>query len=40
MVCIKRDGHQHDFQKDALKLKIENNYIYAENTTLGTPNKD
>ena len=38
MVCEKNKGTDHDFEKDALKLKIVDNYIYADNTTLGADN--
>ncbi|MCT4508077.1 MAG: aminoacyl-histidine dipeptidase [Tepidibacter sp.] len=38
MVCEKNKGTDHDFEKDALNLKIVDNYIYADNTTLGADN--
>ncbi|WP_099188631.1 aminoacyl-histidine dipeptidase [Tepidibacter mesophilus] len=38
MVCEKNKGTDHDFEKDPLKLKIVDNYIYADNTTLGADN--
>ena len=38
MVCEKNKGTQHDFEKDSLKLKVENDMIYAIETTLGADN--
>lgn len=38
MVCEKRPGSSHDFQKDPLKLKIVDGNIVAEDTTLGGDN--
>lgn len=35
MVCEKTPESVHDFTKDPLKLCIDGDYIYAENTTLG-----
>lgn len=35
MVCEKRPGSGHDFQKDGLKLLVEDGYVKAEDTTLG-----
>jgi dipeptidase D len=35
MVCEKNKGTEHDFLKDPLKLKIEDNILSAEGTTLG-----
>ena len=35
MVCEKNDNIIHDFLKDPLKLKVKDDYIYAEGTTLG-----
>lgn len=38
MVCEKNKDSMHDFEKDALKLKIVDDYIYANGTTLGADN--
>ena len=38
MVCEKRAGVEHDFEKDPLKLRIVDDYIYATDTTLGADN--
>nr|WP_312576209.1 aminoacyl-histidine dipeptidase [Sedimentibacter sp.] len=38
MVCEKNKEVIHDFEKDALKLRIEDDYIYANGTTLGADN--
>lgn len=35
MVCEKRPGVEHDFDKDGLKLSVENGFIHANGTTLG-----
>lgn len=35
MVCEKTPDSDHDFLKDGLKLCIDNDYLYAEGTTLG-----
>lgn len=35
MVCEKEAGSNHNFEKDPLKLKIEDGFITAEGTTLG-----
>lgn len=35
MVCEKEDGVEFDFKKDALRLKYENDYLFADGTTLG-----
>lgn len=35
MVCEKRPGVEHDFEKDGLKLSVEGGYIHANGTTLG-----
>lgn len=35
MVCEKTPESSHDFTKDPLKLHIDGDYIYAEDTTLG-----
>ena len=38
MVCEKNKDTQHDFTKDPIKLRIEDNMIYATGTTLGADN--
>ena len=38
MVCEKNNGTDHDFEKDPLKLRIVDDYIYATDTTLGADN--
>lgn len=38
MVCEKNKDIKHDFEKDALELKIIEDYIYANGTTLGADN--
>ena len=38
MVCEKNKGTDHDFEKDPLKLRIVDYYIYATDTTLGADN--
>lgn len=38
MVCEKNKGTNHDFKKDPLKLRIDGDYIYATDTTLGADN--
>ena len=35
MVCEKRPDVEHDFEKDGLKLSVENGFIHANGTTLG-----
>ena len=35
MVCEKEDGNDFDFEKDALKLKVDGDFIHAQGTTLG-----
>lgn len=35
MVCVKDAGVDHDFEKDGLKLAIEDGFIHAQGTTLG-----
>lgn len=35
MVCEKTAGSDHDFTKDPLKLRVEGDYIFADDTTLG-----
>lgn len=38
MVCEKNKNTDHDFIKDPLKLRIEEDFIYATGTTLGADN--
>ena len=38
MVCEKNKGTDHDFKKDPIKLRVEGNYLYATDTTLGADN--
>ncbi|MGL5507394.1 MAG: beta-Ala-His dipeptidase, partial [Paraclostridium sp.] len=38
MVCEKNKGTNHDFMKDPLQLRIDGDYIYATDTTLGADN--
>ncbi|MGL5347666.1 MAG: aminoacyl-histidine dipeptidase [Peptostreptococcaceae bacterium] len=38
MVCEKNKGTNHDFEKDSIKLRIEDDMIYATGTTLGADN--
>lgn len=38
MVCEKNKDTRHDFENDAIKLRIEGDYIYATGTTLGADN--
>lgn len=38
MVCEKEDEKDHDFSKDPIELKIDGDFIYADNTTLGADN--
>ncbi len=38
MVCEKNDGTIHDFKKDPLKLRIEDDMLHATDTTLGADN--
>lgn len=35
MVCVKTDDSNHDFEKDALKLYVEDGFLKAKDTTLG-----
>ena len=37
-VCEKNKGTDHDFKKDPIKLRVEGNYLYATDTTLGADN--
>lgn len=38
MVCEKNKGTEHDFEKDPIKLRVEGDYLYATDTTLGADN--
>lgn len=38
MVCEKNKGTVHDFEKDPIRLKVVDDMIYAEGTTLGADN--
>lgn len=38
MVCEKNGEIEHDFEKDPIKLRVDGDYIYATNTTLGADN--
>ncbi|MBP1925350.1 dipeptidase D [Sedimentibacter acidaminivorans] len=38
MVCEKNKDVSHDFENDALKLQVQEDYIYASGTTLGADN--
>ena len=38
MVCVKLPDCDHDFEKDPLKLKVEDGWLKAEGTTLGADN--
>ncbi|WP_428911798.1 aminoacyl-histidine dipeptidase [Niallia sp. Krafla_26] len=38
MVCEKNEGTIHDFNKDPLKLRIQDDMLYATDTTLGADN--
>ena len=38
MVCEKTNASEHDFNKDPIKLIIDEDYIKADNTTLGADN--
>lgn len=38
MDCEKNKGTDHDFEKDPIKLRVEGNYLYATDTTLGADN--
>lgn len=38
MVCEKNEGVVHDFEKDPIKLRIIDGYIYGTDTTLGADN--
>lgn len=38
MVCEKNKGKEHDFTKDPIELRVDGNYLYATDTTLGADN--
>ena len=38
MVCEKNKGTEHDFEKDPIKLRVDGDYLYATDTTLGADN--
>ena len=38
MVCEKRDNSNHDFSKDAIKFSLQEDFVMAEDTTLGADN--
>ncbi|SHE95124.1 aminoacyl-histidine dipeptidase [Caloramator proteoclasticus] len=38
MVCEKNKDTRHDFEKDAIQLRLDGDYIYANGTTLGADN--
>lgn len=38
MVCVKREGSNHDFTKDGIDILLENGYIHARDTSLGADN--
>ena len=38
MVCEKNKGTNHDFMKDPIELRVDGDYIYATDTTLGADN--
>ena len=38
MVCEKNKGKEHDFTKDPIELRIDGDYLYANDTTLGADN--
>ncbi|MGM0431766.1 MAG: aminoacyl-histidine dipeptidase [Spirochaetota bacterium] len=38
MVCVKEEGYEHDFATDPIKLKVEDDYLTAEGTSLGADN--
>lgn len=38
MVCEKNKGTEHDFQKDSIKLRVEDDFVKATGTTLGADN--
>ena len=38
MVCEKNKDTDHDFEKDPIQLRVDGDYLYANNTTLGADN--
>lgn len=38
MVCVKREGSQHDFSKDPVELWVDGDFLKAKETTLGADN--
>ncbi len=38
MVCVKRDGSEHDFTKDPIEIVLDGNTIRAKDTSLGADN--
>ncbi len=38
MVCVKREGSNHDFTKDGIDILLENGSIHARDTSLGADN--
>lgn len=38
MVCEKNKGKDHDFTKDPIELRVDGDYLYATDTTLGADN--
>ncbi len=38
MVCVKREGSEHDFTKDPIEIVLDGNTIKAKDTTLGADN--
>ncbi len=38
MVCEKNKNTEHDFSKDAIKMKVQDGWVTAEGTTLGSDN--
>ena len=38
MVCEKNKGTNHNFEKDPIKLRVDGDYLYATDTTLGADN--
>ncbi len=38
MVCVKKEGYNHDFEKDPIPVVVEGDFIKTEGTTLGADN--
>ncbi len=38
MVCVKREGSNHDFSKDPIELWVDGDFLKAKDTTLGADN--